>query len=663
MMVDLKHRSENEFYQSIEDVDKYITSISVSNFKTNIPRVNFRKIKLNKFQNLYSTFQSGNITRFYLDDKLLELNLPVRKTESEIILDKVNTNPLRKKKIEDEKPPLIVEVEENIQESRLPEQSLTTENPFTDLSNILEESEDLTLEESVIAKESVLKPKNTEIKKDITFDLEAQVVQKDENVLLSPSFPSTPRTEDDLISSSGEQAEFIWPPLPQKKVVKKAKSKKSKKKPYFLSEESKPSEQLEEKSKIVESKVSETLNFPWTLTQKDDSQIEEIFGGGLESELLDTSSYPENRQEAESEKIEDRELEIEFREDKQEEQKIYKEKLENTSQTIENLPFAGKAVYKALFPNVSFEPLPENIINDALKNIGWFSKLLDRFNNLEFGIVVTGNTEKKGEKKVGNMFEKFGYKLTPIRIIILGGALATLGYSVWNYLLPIINSNSINQIKNKKVIVKNLFKIKNIQTSNKAVIGEKEEKLQIAENLEEKTFSPITEQERQALILMAREALESRLDPFGQEEVLPKEVLQQKSEEQNTGPREISLDRQQVELVGVISANNKNLALVNIYNADYKVIEDDDKAARDSKLKTALSMAVPNRLEVSLLDPVDEWYVKQIVKGKAKGDDPMIELVKGDKKFKLKVGQKVLLPEEKPPEEPIVEDKMDASEE
>ena len=74
-------------------------------------------------------------------------------------------------------------------------------------------------------------------------------------------------------------------------------------------------------------------------------------------------------------------------------------------------------------------------------------------------------------------------------------------------------------------------------------------------------------------------------------------------------------------------------------------------------------MAVPNRLEVSLLDPVDEWYVKQIVKGKAKGDDPMIELVKGDKKFKLKVGQKVLLPEEKPPEEPIVEDKMDASEE
>ena len=62
-------------------------------------------------------------------------------------------------------------------------------------------------------------------------------------------------------------------------------------------------------------------------------------------------------------------------------------------------------------------------------------------------------------------------------------------------------------------------------------------------------------------------------------------------------------------------------------------------------------MAVPNRLEVSLLDPVDKWYVKQIIKGKAKGEDPVIVLVKGDKKFKLKVGQKVLLPEEKKPAE------------
>ena len=163
---------------------------------------------------------------------------------------------------------------------------------------------------------------------------------------------------------------------------------------------------------------------------------------------------------------------------------------------------------------------------------------------------------------------------------------------------------------------------------------------------------------------MARESLENRIDPFGQEAVLPKELIQQKMEEQkNTGPLEIPLNRKQIELVGVISANNKNLALVNVYNADYTITEDDDKPAKDSKLKTALSMAVPNRLEVSLLDPVDEWYVKQIIKGKTRGDDPTIELVKGDKKFKLKVGQKVLLPEEKPPEEQKAQDENDASKE
>lgn len=249
------------------------------------------------------------------------------------------------------------------------------------------------------------------------------------------------------------------------------------------------------------------------------------------------------------------------------------------------------------------------------------------------------------------MFEKFGYKLTPIRIIILGGAVATIGYSIWNYLLPIINSSYSNQ-GSSTVVVKNLFKAKNMHTYSGTLTDKKSDKLKPQELLEEKNFSPITEEERQTLIQMARESLENRLDPFGQEAVLPKEVIQQKMEEQaDTGPEEIPVNRKQLELVGVISANNKNLALVNIYNADYTITEDDDKPVRDSKLKTALSMAVPNRLEVSLLDPVDKWYVKQIIKGKAKGEDPVIVLVKGDKKFKLKVGQKVLLPEEKKPEE------------
>ncbi len=657
-MAGLQNRSENETFQSVEHVEKYITSISISNFKTNIPRVNFRRIKLNRFQTLFVNFKSKNIATLYLNEILLESNLPIRKTESEIAFEEININPLRKKKNEDEKPPLI-EPEENVQEPILSEQNPSVKNPFSALNvSIEEEPEDLILEENAIANESILKPKATESKKDITFNLEAQIIQEDENVLLSPIFPSTPKTKDDLISSSGEQAAFTWPPVSEKKVTKKTKPKKLKKKPYFLSGESKHLKPPEEKPKTIEPRVGDTLIFPWALTGDDNSPVEEMFGGGLELELLDTPEKTGIReQEIEIKKLEEKNkieveeqraeikeqgsvpfvepsLKQEVKKQKQEEQKI-------------KAPFSGTVVYKALFPNVSFESLPENMVNDTLKNVDWFSKLLDKFNNLEFGIVVTG----KDEKKVGKMFEKFGYKLTPIRIIILGGAVATIGYSIWNYLLPIINSSYSNQESNK-VVVRNLFEAKDIHANNKTLIDKKADKLKPQELLGEKSFSPITEEERQALIQMARESLESRFDPFGQEAVLPKEVIQQKMEEQaDTGPKEIPANRKQIELVGVISANNKNLALVNLYNADYTITEGDDKSTKDSKLKTALSMAVPNRFEVSLLDPVDEWYVKQIVKGKAKGEDPVIVLVKGDKKFKLKVGQKVLLPEDKKPEE------------
>ena len=92
---------------------------------------------------------------------------------------------------------------------------------------------------------------------------------------------------------------------------------------------------------------------------------------------------------------------------------------------------------------------------------------------------------------------------------------------------------------------------------------------------------------------------------------------------------------------------DKNLALVNVYTAEYTVMADDEKTIRDQALKTALGMAVPNRMEVSLLDPVEDWFVKEISKSKGRGEDPWLELVREDKKFKLKVGQKVLLPEEK----------------
>ena len=645
-MKDLTDRLAADLLQS---ADKYLTSISVSNFRTNTPRVNFRKIKLNKFQNLYNNFKLSDLD---LSEHIIGF-VPVRETQSLTESKEIDVSPLRKKNIEEEKPPL-TQIEEEIKEPIISQPELSAESLFSLSDNFLDE-DTLSLQENI---ETVLKPKNiedkTEDKSDITFNLEAQIVQDDDNALLTPSLPSTAPIKDDLISSSGEQTVFVWPPVSEKKASKKNKNlksskavKKVKKKPYFLSQEDKSSSQQKE-IKVTDKPIApQELSFPWALSPSDAFPVEEVFSGGLESELLEIPVSTEKSQSEKSQSVEQiKPIKI-----------LDGQKLD-VEDKLKNIPtpkFSGEVIYKAISPIIAFESLPENVISDSVKGIGWFGKLLDKFNKLEFGIVVTG----KDEKRTGKMFERFGYKLTPIRIIILGGALATLGYSAWNYLLPIIN-NSYNSQTKHKVIIRDLFETKKNHGQSKVLIPQKETGLQMSELLEEKTFSPITEEERLSLIQMAREALEARLDPFGQEAVLPREVIQQKiAEQMDAGPLEIPIIRKQVELVGVISSNNKNLALVNVYDADYSIIEDDDKATRDSKLKTALSMAVPNRLEVSLLDAVEDWYVKQIIKAKTRSDDPIIELVKGDKKFKLKVGQKVLLPVEKPPEEPKSSDDMD----
>ena len=242
-------------------------------------------------------------------------------------------------------------------------------------------------------------------------------------------------------------------------------------------------------------------------------------------------------------------------------------------------------------------------------------------------------------------------KITPIRIIILGGVIVTLGYCIWGYLLPDIIGYKQGNLSGIKV--KNLFHDKEIadrKNSFESSDSSKKSELETAKKLQlldENSLTPVTENERQFLITKAKESIENRLDPFAQGVVIMEQIEQQKAEAKaEEGPKEIPLMRKQVELVGIISSNNKDLALVNIYDANYTVLPDDDDDVKKSKLKTAISMAVPNRFEVSLLDPVEDWYVKQVVKGKTRDDEPYIELVRGNKKFKLKVGQKLLLPEQ-----------------
>ena len=236
------------------------------------------------------------------------------------------------------------------------------------------------------------------------------------------------------------------------------------------------------------------------------------------------------------------------------------------------------------------------------------------------------------------MFGQF--KISPITIAILGGAAATLGYLYWTS----NNNFQTTPVKVKKS-ARSVFKEKHLKKEN-LDLEVNNNKIGI-DSPETIAFQPISEKHKQALIEKAKEAIESRVDPFGIESLSPSDPVFKKIETEEKEEVEISLQKKQIELVGIIGTEGKALGLLNIYTANYSVKPDSDEVARETALKEALGKAVPNRIEVTALDPVEDWYVKQINKSKARGEDPTVVLVMGNKQFTLKVGQKVLLPEDK----------------
>ena len=597
--------NESELEKIFEE--KYI-SYSVSDIRKSVPRINFKKIKLSKFQDLDSTFERKNITKVVLDDGLLNLDLPIKRITTEESYETTSRNPLRKKTEQGE--------EDKQQSSGLRTQSLESSLLSPQLS-VLDEEE--------------------EKKKDVTFSLEAQIVQNEESVILSPAIVSLPPFKEDVLSASGEEFLLVWPPVEQKKAKKRSykdkhkrkQEKKQKKKPYFLAQQ-KPVEK--------EQKSFKATTFPWLTSDIGDKSFENIVQGGLESELLDAPSQELSQEQniqqptfLESEKKLTGESDIEA---------LYKKP------GVREPLIQGASVqvtFKALIPELPTSEISEFVTNIKSKDVK-LETVFDQSNKIDYGIEFVGKARK--------MFEKYGINLTSVRIIILGGLAATLGYLLWSYIPLDLKIIPTHDEEKDKLLVRDIFKKTHAYKKN---IGLKKEEEKVDKNIaqeENKIFKPITEQERLTLIQKARESLESRSDPFGQDSVLPQSVIEERmKEEEDKPPPDVPMERKQVELVGVISTNNKNIALVNVFTADYTVNSLDDKPTKETKLKTALSMAVPNRVEVSLLDPVEDWYIKQITKGKARNEEPTIELVKGDKKFKLKVGQKVLLPEEKAPEE------------
>ena len=568
---------------------------NISEFKSSIPRINLKKVKLSSVKEFNSLLKHKNITRVYLDQKIFSADFGFKRETKDDAIDYLNVNVLRKKSDKDD--------------------------------HITQ----------------------------ITFNMEAQIANKEqkEHIIFSPSVVSMPPLTEDVVSTSGE--ELSWPPKEQKK--KKHKAGKKKKKPYFLSvpEEVKPienkvveeettkeqdSEKIlesesfhdeEEKQKIQsenvmfateqeESTEKPHSGFPWAQESETQDTLDSIFKGGLESELLDAADQIIEENKTKETSLSDDVFNQEIKEP---------EEVKKSEEVSEEVKEEQNVRYvRALSPEINYS----SALNNATETID-VSNLANVIEKQFEQKVVDKSVKLKG--KAGQMFGQF--KISPITIAILGGAAATLGYLYWTY-----NSNNFQTtpVKMKKP-VGSIFKNKHI----------KKETLEVNQINDKLSFQPIGEKHKEDLIQRAREAIESRVDPFGIESLPASDPVFKKMEAEEKETIEIQLQRKQIELVGVIGTEGKALGLLNIYTASYTAKQEDDELTRENALKEALGKAVPNRIEVSALDPVEDWYVKQINKSKARGDDPTVVLVMGNKQFTLKVGQKVLLPEDKTFEE------------
>ncbi|MBI1857605.1 MAG: hypothetical protein HYR97_00580 [Candidatus Melainabacteria bacterium] len=512
-------------------------SVSLEDIKSRIPRINLRKIKLGKTNNLEKLLKEKNITRVLLDDTLYSLEV-------------------------------------------VSKEALATEKPMV----------------SVLRKRTDVDKKE----KQVTFSMKAEAAQEEENVIFSPSDVPMPPYKEDVLSTSGEPKSLAWPPVPDEKASEKKEEKKieekkeevkkeeaekepdevkKKKKPYFLSL---PDEVEEQKSIEKENQPKEEtpVGLPWGDESKNYEGLDTLFSGGLESELLGIPKNLPSKQEISNE------------------------------------------------PDLEFPQFQEGIIPFDIPNK---TNVIE--NKLETKVL---SKDDKLKRRTKTMFGKL--KLSPISIILIGGTAATLGYLMWV-------DNSTNQYgvpPQGEQTVRTLFKQKHVLKKSLGVAGEAE----VLESEDKLAFKPINEAQRLSLIQMAREAIESRIDPFGFESFLPKLETAKKADTKPKEPGEVGLSRRQVELVGVISTSERNLALVNVYTVEYSVKINDDKETRNTALKSALSMAVPNRIEISVLDPVEDWFVKSIHKSESRTEDPYVVLVRGQEQFNLKVGEKVLLPED-----------------
>lgn len=284
--------------QSIE-----IPGESKSDLLKKLPKIDFRRLKLKKINHVESCLEKKNVSVDHFEDKLCKMNLGYKRVVKESEVEDFTIKPLRKKGVKSQE---VVEKEE----------------------------------------------------------------AKEENF----SLPKKQETLSEEAKSSEPSSEFAWPPklLSATKSETKASSKKRKsKKPYFIESE------LEEKvvkpeSKNVENNALDDLfigdssnksesskpvgkeAFPWEANDDAYRNLEDVFSGGLESELVDSDDSTDD--DIEKERTIDPGLQI-FKEKP-------KEIVDNTEQ-INSLDLEDEPVEEANQPFQNEDNIPTEEVQEA----------------------------------------------------------------------------------------------------------------------------------------------------------------------------------------------------------------------------------------------------------------------------------------------------------
>lgn len=303
--------------EKLNKIQAGINSLVKTNLKSAVPKINFKKVKLNNF--LMALKLNPNVLSD-LNEPVIDLFLSFSYRKSSNNVDCINSNPLRKKISDDGTPllkDLVSEDEDSSKSITAAEQNLTVDN--RELAEV--ESEKQKSEDSIFDTNRV-------------FLLDEGLLQESDQV--SPLMPA--------YSASVNESALIWPPRKQKKSHKNKRAKSDKKKSAIFS---KKVPEIKKRKKSYYISITKKPVVPNSEFEHNKMLEDEKISETLESQLLEFPSSVD----LESVKQVDS-VEVPF---------FYKTEVQ--SPLPSEKPFTNPLTYKAFMPSFTTDTVPEIKLN------------------------------------------------------------------------------------------------------------------------------------------------------------------------------------------------------------------------------------------------------------------------------------------------------------